>query len=434
MSMNRMLNWRSMGGASLVAMALAAFSFAPNLFAAGGGGGGHGGGGGGFSGGGFSGGSGFSGGHSGGGFSGGSGFSGGHSGGGFSGSGFSGGSFARPGTGGGQHSGMSSPAFSPNGSHSSTGFPGGGSVLTTHPYGPHGGPGWSQSIGHWNSGQNFGNHWNWNRNGNFFIYPYFFSFIPVYGYGYGYGYPYYDYGGPSTYYAVYYNGDNGQPPVNGPQAVDPGAAVGPDANAAPQAGGGAAAVADGNDADANANAGAEYFVQAEAAFQEGRYHDALRLANHAAVESPRNPKAHELMSLSMFALADYRGAAIEAHAAIALGPIADWATVFGYYGDQVKYTTQLRALEKYSHENPKSAEARFLRAYHYLMIGQVAAAKEQLAEAVKLTPNDKLAAELLKKYNGDAAVPLPPPLDAVPAAPQRAPAKPVVPDPDSFDT
>ena len=40
------------------------------------------------------------------------------------------------------------------------------------------------------------------------------------------------------------------------------------------------------------------------------------------------------MSLSLFAVADYRGAASEAHAAIALGPIADWATVFGYYGDR----------------------------------------------------------------------------------------------------
>ncbi len=438
MSMNRMLNWRSMAGASLVALALAAFSFAPNAIAAGGGGGGHGGGGGGFSGGhsgGGFGGGGFSGGHSGGGFSGG------HSGGGFSG----GGSFARPSVGSGQHSATFSPTFSPNGSHSSTGFPGGGSVQTTHPLGPHGGPGWSQSSGNWhngnwnggnwNRGQYYGSHWNWYRNGNSFIYPYFFSFVPVYGYGYGYGYgyPYFDYGGTTNYYAVYYNGgDDALPPADGPQAVDPGVQVAPEANAAPQAGGGAAPVADGNDVEANA--GAEYFAQAEAAFQEGRYHDALRLANHAAVEAPRNPKAHELMSLSMFALADYRGAAIEAHAAIGLGPIADWATVFGYYGDQVKYTTQLRALEKYSHENPKSAEARFLRAYHYLMIGQIAAAKEQLAEAVKLTPNDKLAAELLKKYNGDAPVPLPPPLDAVPAAPPAAPAKPVVPDPDSFDT
>ena len=149
------------------------------------------------------------------------------------------------------------------------GFSGGGSVLTTHPYGPHGGPGWSQSIGHWNSGQNFGNHWNWNRNGNFFIYPYFFSFIPVYGYGYGYGYPYYDYGGPSTYYAVYYNGENGQPPLNGPQAVDPAAPVGPVRNAAPQAGERRPAIADGNDADANPNAGSRIFRAGRGCFPRG---------------------------------------------------------------------------------------------------------------------------------------------------------------------
>ena len=186
-----------------------------------------------------------------------------------------------------------------------------------------------------------------------------------------------------------------------PNAPQNGAAQNPPAPNAP-APNVAGNAADG-DGRGRRSAGAEFFAQSEAAFQDGRYHDAPRLATHAAVESPRNPKAHELMSLSMFASGDYRGAAIEAHAAIALGPIADWATLFGYYGEQARYTNQLRALEKYSHENPKAAEARFLRAYHYLMTGHIDAAKEQLAEAVKLTPNDKLAAELLKKYSANGA-------------------------------
>jgi Flp pilus assembly protein TadD len=52
------------------------------------------------------------------------------------------------------------------------------------------------------------------------------------------------------------------------------------------------------------------------AFQQGNYRDALRLASHAAVDSPRNARVHELLSLPMFALKDYRGAAMEAHAAV----------------------------------------------------------------------------------------------------------------------
>jgi tetratricopeptide (TPR) repeat protein len=415
---------RSIIGASLVAVALAAFSFGPAAFGAGGTGGESGGGGrSGGTGGGFSGG-GFSGGYSGGGFSGGhSGFSGGNG----------GGSFARPSVGIGGHSGSVSPSFTPGGgSHFSPGITGSSSG-GPHPFpgSPHN-PGWQNG---WNNGNYYGNNWNWLGYGNGYVYPYYFAFVPfLYG-SYGYGYPYYDYGNPYAYYALY-NGDDGLPPVNLPQQfVDPGppiAAGAPPANAAPPNAAGAAAVADADDSEDSA--GAEFFSQAETAFQQGRYRDALKLANHAAVESPRNPKAHELMSLCMFALADYRGAAIEAHAAIALGPIADWATVFAYYGDQAKYTTQLRALEKYSHENPKSAEARFLRAYHYLMTGHTDAAKEQLAEAVSLTPKDKLAADLLKKYSGDAAAPQPVPPAAAPQATPGAPAKPANPDPDSFDT
>ncbi len=214
-----------------------------------------------------------------------------------------------------------------------------------------------------------------------------FPFVPVLIGGYGLDYPYLDYLNGNSNNAAAANGDNSTgdndlPQANVSQPVQ------------------AAAIADTD--DANSWAGTEYFAQAETAFREGRYRDALRLANHAAVEEPRDPKSHELMSLSLFALADYSGAAIEAHARIALGPIANWATLFGYYGDQERYTSQLRALEKYSRENPESADARFLQAYHYLMAGYIEQAKQQLAEAVELNPNDKLASELLERYGADA--------------------------------
>ncbi len=85
------------------------------------------------------------------------------------------------------------------------------------------------------------------------------------------------------------------------------------------------------------------FSRAEDAFQAGKYRDAVRMANHAAVESPRNPKAAELMSLALFADGDYRSAAAQAHAALTLGPVTTWNTLRGYYGNDVEsYTTQLR--------------------------------------------------------------------------------------------
>ncbi len=99
----------------------------------------------------------------------------------------------------------------------------------------------------------------------------------------------------------------------------------------------------------------------------GRLPQCLALGGHAAVEAPQNAKVHELISLALFALNDYRAAATEAHAAMALGPIADWNTLYGYYGDAAKYTDQLRALEKSVATAPESAPGRFLLAYHYLM-------------------------------------------------------------------
>ena len=75
---------------------------------------------------------------------------------------------------------------------------------------------------------------------------------------------------------------------------------------------------------------------------------------HAAVDEPRNAKIHLLMSLGMFATGEYRGAAMEAHAAAALGKVPDWPEVFGIYGDANVYTEQLRALEKYVREKPAS--------------------------------------------------------------------------------
>jgi hypothetical protein len=170
------------------------------------------------------------------------------------------------------------------------------------------------------------------------------------------------------------------------------------------------------------DAGADYFAQSSAAFKSGQYKDALRLANHAAVESPQNPKAHEMMSLALFASADYRGAAAEAHAALAFGPPADWETLYGYYGDDALYTNQLRALEKYSHENPTAADARFVRAYQYLMMGHQPQAIDQLQEVAKLTPSDRLVADLLKKFSeaptGSGAPPSPAPVPAKPVPPQ----------------
>ena len=106
------------------------------------------------------------------------------------------------------------------------------------------------------------------------------------------------------------------------------------------------------------------------------------------------------MAQTMFALGNYRGAAIEAHAALALGAPMDWNTLQADYGDVSAYTTQLRALEQYASAHPSAPEARFLLGYQYLMLGYPDQARDQFAEAVKLVPADKLAVKLLASLGG----------------------------------
>ena len=155
--------------------------------------------------------------------------------------------------------------------------------------------------------------------------------------------------------------------------------------------------------------GPQYHASALGAFQKRDYRNAARLANHAVIELPGDAKVHELFSLSLFAVGEYRGAAIEGHAAAALGPLSDWPGLYVYYNDLPTYTAQLDALRKFLRENPSSLDARFLLAYHDLMMGHVEKAKLLLTEVVAKSPQDKVAAQLLKQAADRLGKPAPAP-------------------------
>ncbi len=172
------------------------------------------------------------------------------------------------------------------------------------------------------------------------------------------------------------------------------------------------------DQEASSNEGFQYYSDARDAFLQGDYNTALRLAGHAGVDAPQNPKVHELISLTLFALGNYPAAASEAHAAMAMGPIPEWKELFSFYNNVDKYTTQLRSLEKASTDNPKSAADHFLLGYQYLMTGARDNAKTEFAEAVKLTPNDKLASHYLQQLQSNSPL-TPPQMAARPRADAR---------------
>ncbi|HXY33067.1 MAG TPA: tetratricopeptide repeat protein, partial [Planctomycetaceae bacterium] len=73
----------------------------------------------------------------------------------------------------------------------------------------------------------------------------------------------------------------------------------------------------------------------------------------------------------------------------------DWTTMSGLYPDVDTYTKQLRALEEYVRQNPDSADARFDLAYQYLTQGHREEAARQLADVVRLAPNDHVSRQLL---------------------------------------
>ena len=140
-------------------------------------------------------------------------------------------------------------------------------------------------------------------------------------YDYGYGYPYYDYydyGYPYGDGGDYYGYNAAPATVYSPVLVETETPT--DTETPMQAG----------------NETSQFQSQALDAFRQGEYRDAVRLATHAIVDNPKSTDAHLLLSLALFAVGQYRGAAMEAHAVVALGTTPDWAMVANIYNNNVE--------------------------------------------------------------------------------------------------
>lgn len=149
--------------------------------------------------------------------------------------------------------------------------------------------------------------------------------------------------------------------------------------------------------------GLAYQRRAESAFRGGRFAEALRLANHALVEMPRNGKLLLFVSQILFATGDYRGAAAAIHQASTMLNKADWGYVVKNWRDYYRGSAYREAMDKlntYVKENPDVAYARFLRAYHFGFLGQVEFARKEMTKAIELESRDQLAIELLAMFGG----------------------------------
>lgn len=207
-----------------------------------------------------------------------------------------------------------------------------------------------------------------------------------------------DYSNP--YYSEGGGGYDYSEPIAAYQPVDESQPAAPTSTAAPPA-----ATGEGTDP----------FSQSRAAFAAGDYKQALELCNQALKAMPNDSVLHEFRALVQFALQNYRDASAGVYAVLSAGPGWDWTTLSGLYGNVADYTPQLRQLESFVKQNPKSSEAHFLLAYHYLTAGHADAANRQLREVDKLTPKDKLVTQLLQlttKPGDEQPQPTPkPPID-----------------------
>ena len=147
----------------------------------------------------------------------------------------------------------------------------------------------------------------------------------------------------------------------------------------------------------------EYQAQAEQAFRNSAYDQAVRLAGHALVESPNDGKLMLLYAQGLFAIGDYDGAAGAIHRAASLLEPEDWGYVVENYANYYRgngFVDQMQRLEGFLESNPDAAAARFLRGYQYGFLGQTEVAIRDLNRALQVESRDQLAAELVHRFGG----------------------------------
>src|SRR5262249_17485209 len=145
------------------------------------------------------------------------------------------------------------------------------------------------------------------------------------------------------------------------------------------------------------------FGQSRAAFKTGDYKQALEHCDKALQKLPNDPALHEFRALVLFALKRYGDAATALYAVLSAGPGWDWTTMIGLYPSVDVYTDQLRSLEEYARENPRSAAPHFVLAYHYMAQGHNDVAAGQFKKVVALQPNDTLSAKFAQMYASKSA-------------------------------
>lgn len=147
----------------------------------------------------------------------------------------------------------------------------------------------------------------------------------------------------------------------------------------------------------------DFLRDAEAAFHAGDYEEAIRLANHALVDSPQDGRVHLFTAQTLFALGDYEGAAAAIHQGASLLPEGDWGSIvenYQRYYHGRDFVHQMDELNRFIGENSDAAYAYFVRGYEHGFLGHHEMAIKDLTKAVELESRDELAVRLIERFGG----------------------------------
>ncbi len=152
------------------------------------------------------------------------------------------------------------------------------------------------------------------------------------------------------------------------------------------------------------------FELAMTRFKSGDYVQSLSAVDAAIRQVADDPVMHEFRALCLFAVGQYQPAAATLNSLLAVAPGMDWTSMSSLYGNTDDYQAQLRRLQDFVRKNGDDAAARFVLAYHYLVVGEQDLALEQLEKVVELQPQDMTATRIVQA--------LKPPVDDAEALPE----------------
>ena len=137
---------------------------------------------------------------------------------------------------------------------------------------------------------------------------------------------------------------------------------------------------------------------AEQAFRQQRYDEALRLSRHALLEDDQNGLLLLFGSQAAFAAGQYAFSYDALARGIELLPDkSQWGFVVENYRQLYSnsdYVTQMERLESFAVENAELGYPLTLRAFHFLYLGHQDAARSDLEKALALNPDDYVARQL----------------------------------------